>query len=145
MPLTSVAYTRAVQLWLILGKPVLSRWRKRRTPQAPLDPGAIPTGSLDAYAGWLSTHTEWVPDPLGGLWDSYPSRDHLGWQLRNLGKVRDDCDGLAYFTALTVGPLADPGSEPLVVSVTLGLGATRLSSSVHALCLFKHAGRWRVI
>jgi hypothetical protein len=144
-PLTSTAYAAAIQLWLSLGKPIRSWWFNRILPEAPLDRSQIPTDSLDAYAGWLKNHTRWVADPLGGLWDVYPSEGHLGWQLQNLRHVEDDCDGLAYFAALTVGPLVDPGSEPYVVSVTLGLGSVPLSQSVHALCFFKRDGRWRVI
>jgi hypothetical protein len=144
-PLLSTAYAAGIQLWLSFGKPVRSWWYNRTLPQAPLDRSQIPTGSLEAYADWLKNHARWVADPLGGLWDVYPSEGHLGWQLQNLGHVEDDCDGLAYFAALTVGPLVDPGGGPYVVSVTLGLGSVSLSQSVHAMCFFKHHGRWRVI
>jgi len=132
-----------IQLWLRIGKPIHTWWFNRLQPQVPVDLRKISFPALEEYAAWLSAHVRWKPDPLGGLWDVYPTLGHLFWQLETLGQVQDDCDGLAYFAAATVQPFCDPGTQPYVVSVTLNPFQVGLKWAVHAMCFFQHGGRWR--
>ncbi len=144
-PVAAALFAVVIHLWLLIGKPIRTWWFNRLRPEAPVDLEKATFPTLEEYAAWLAAHTEWQPDPLGGLWDVYPSLGHLFWQLETRGKVTDDCDGLAYFAAATVKSYCDPATEPYVVSVTLNPFEVGLQLAVHAVCFFRHEGRWRCI
>lgn len=101
--------------------------------------------SLDEFAGWLAGHTRWRADPLAGVLDIFPSLEHLAWQLTHQGYAADDCDGLAYLAAQGARQFAD--APDLIYVVTLVLNPMRLplEQAAHVLCIFRHAGRWRVV
>ncbi len=101
--------------------------------------------SLDEFAGWLASHTRWRSDPLAGAFDIFPSLEHLGWQIAHQGYAADDCDGLAYLAAQGALQFADAPDRVYVVTVVLDPVHLPLQQAAHVLCIFQHAGRWRVI
>jgi hypothetical protein len=101
--------------------------------------------SLDEYAEWLKDHVEWVADPLGGVIDSFPSLGNAAFQLLSSGKFRDDCDGLAYFSAANVEPFCDRPEDRYLVTVLLNPFDIGWADAAHVMLFFKRAGKWRVI
>jgi len=101
--------------------------------------------SLEEFAGWLAAHTRWRPDPLAGAFDIFPSLKHLAWQLAHHGQAADDCDGLAYLAAQGALQFADTPDLVYVVTVVLDPTRLPLQQAAHVLCIFRHAGRWRVV
>jgi hypothetical protein len=101
--------------------------------------------TLDALADWLADHAEWVGDPVGGLLDYFPSPENIEWQFNHRdGILRDDCDGLAYASALAVRPLCAPATEDYLVTVVFDPTEVPVQGSAHVLNLFRHAGQWRL-
>jgi hypothetical protein len=101
--------------------------------------------SLDEYAEWLKDHVEWVADPLGGVVDSFPSLGNAAFQLLSTGKFRDDCDGLAYFSAANVEPFCDRPEDRYLVTVLLNPFDIGWADAAHVMLFFKREGKWRVI
>jgi hypothetical protein len=121
----------------------LSQLTDRFAPRAPANLPAF--GSLDDYVKWMGEKLRWRSDGLGGVWDTYPSLENMAWQLENKGYIEDDCDGLAYFSALMVQPFADSERDVYIVSIVLNPRYMPLNQAAHVVCVFRTAGAWRVI
>ncbi|MBM3135826.1 MAG: hypothetical protein FJZ89_11220 [Chloroflexi bacterium] len=130
-------------VWLRWGKILLSHLANAFRPGLPWQP--LTFASLEAYGQWLPGAVRWQREPLRGLFDTFPSREHIAWQLRTQGRFADDCDGLAYFSAQNVLPFCTDPAICYVVSVILNPFEVGLESSAHALCIFQSGGVWRVI
>lgn len=140
--------------WLRFGKPVVSGISGWLGARDPLDPSAafvfskiqqLNPASLDGLADWLADHTEWTSDPIGGLLDYFPSAQNIEWQFNHRdGIFRDDCDGLAYASALAVQPFCTPISENYLVTVVYDPTEVPVQGSAHVLNLFRQAGQWRL-
>lgn len=147
-------YVRFIAAWLRYGKPVLSKVIALIKAREPVDlkaPFAFSKicernpSDLEGLAQWLVEHTEWISDPLWGLLDFFPSAEHIEWQLdHGDGIFRDDCDGLAYLTALAVRPFCDDATENFLVTVIYDPLEVPVRGSAHVLNLFKHRGQWRI-
>jgi hypothetical protein len=140
----SKCFVFGVKNWLRWGKPLLSKTTNTFKPQLSIA-STHTFESLEDFAEWLKAHTKWKGEPLRGLFDTYPSLEHLNWQLDTKGYVEDDCDGLAYFAAVNVIPFCDSPSDSYVVSVIFDPLEVALESFAHAICVFKSGGMWRVI
>jgi len=121
----------------------LSRLVNLFRPRLPWRPRLF--ASLDAYGEWLPTAVRWKLEPLGGLFDTFPSLGHIEWQLQTRGRFEDDCDGLAYFSANCVLPFCDDPADCYVVTVVIDPFEVGLLYAAHVLCIFRSGGFWRVI
>ena len=107
---------------------------------------ALPTfESLDEYVRWMGQKLRWRSDGLGGVWDTFPSLAGLAWQLEHRGFAEDDCDGLAYFSALMVKRFADNERDVYIVTLVLNPRYMPLQRAAHVVCIFRSGGAWRVI
>ena len=148
-------YIQFIATWLRYGKPALSKVAALIRAEDPVDLSApfvfsqireLSPSSLEALARWLAEHTEWVSDPLWGLLDFFPSAGNIAWQLNHGdGIFRDDCDGLAYLTALAVRPFCDEAKQNYIVTVIYDPTEVPIKGSAHVLNLFRYQGRWRII
>ena len=140
--------------WLHYGKPVVSALWGLTRPKEPVDLGApfvitklreLNPKTLGELAGWLAAHTKWVSDPVWGLWDAFPQAENIEWQLNHGdGILRDDCDGLAYFSALAVRPFCDNVPDNYIVTVIYDPTEVPIQGSAHVLNLFRYQGEWRM-
>ncbi len=147
-------YISFLDTWLRYGKPVLSEVSALIRARDPVDLAApfvfsrlreLNPSSLEKLAQWLTAHTEWVSDPLRGLLDFFPTAENIEWQLNHGdGLFRDDCDGLAYLTALSVRPFCDDATQDYLATVVYDPTVVPIEGSAHVLNLFKHQGRWRL-
>jgi hypothetical protein len=147
-------YSGFIGGWLRYGKPLISGISGWLRPKDPVDLNAplvfsrlraLNPASLGELADWLADHGEWVGDPVGGLLDYFPSAENIEWQLNHGdGVFRDDCDGLAYYTALAVGPFCASPAENYIVTVVYDPSEVPVQGSAHVLHLFRHDGSWRV-
>lgn len=135
-----VALVRFYFRWMKVG---VSRLVNLFRPKLPFQPPAF--ASLDEYAEWMREHLRWRADRLGGLLDVFPDLRHLAWQLKRRGIVEDDCDGLAYYSAAVVRQFVDDLKDVYIVSVVLNPRFVPLQQAAHVLCIFRVAGKWRVI
>jgi len=136
-------YVLGLKVWFRWGKPLLSRLVNAFRPRLPWQERSFT--SLEAYGQWLSTAVCWKIEPLGGVFDTFPSLEHIEWQLQTRGRFEDDCDGLAYFSANNVLPFCDDPADCYVVSVVINPFEVGLLYAAHVLCIFKSGGTWRVI
>ncbi len=136
-------WRQGMTVWMVRLKRPFSRLADRTRPRVPWQP--LQFASLEEYAGWLREHAEWVADPLGGVIDSFPSLGHAAYQLLATGKFRDDCDGLAYFSAANVEPFCDHPGERYLVTVLLNPFDIGWADSAHVMLFFKQGGKWRII
>ncbi|NLG50786.1 MAG: hypothetical protein GX552_11805 [Chloroflexi bacterium] len=147
-------YGGFIGAWLHYGKPILSALWGLTKRSDPVDLGApfvftkirqLNPQTLRELADWLAEHTEWVSDPLWGLWDAFPTAGHIEWQLNHGdGVFRDDCDGLAYLSALAVRPFCDSVPDNYIVTVVYDPTEVPVQGSAHVLNVFRHQGEWRV-
>lgn len=147
-------YIRFIATWLRYGKPALSRVAALVRAKDPVDLAALfvfskirecNPSSLEELAQWLAEHTEWISDPLWGLVDFFPSMGNMEWQLNHGdGVFRNDCDGLAYLTALAVRPFCDSAKENFLVTVIYDPTEVPVRGSAHVLNLFRYQGLWRI-
>jgi hypothetical protein len=147
-------YISFMDTWLHYGKPALSEVSAllRLRDPVDLDSPFVFTkireqnpATLDALAAWLAEHTEWLSDPLGGLLDFFPTAENIEWQFNHSpGIFRDDCDGLAYLTALCVRPFCDDPAKDYLATVVYDPTEVPVEGSAHVLNLFRHQGSWRV-
>jgi hypothetical protein len=86
-----------------------------------------------------------VADPLGGVVDSFPSLGNAAFQLLNTGKFRDDCDGLAYFSAANVEPFCDRPEDRYLVTELLNPFEAGWADAAHVMLFLRQGGQWRVI
>jgi len=138
-----VLFVFGLLVWLRWGKILLSHlanFFRHRLPWQPLT-----FASLEAYGQWLPTAVCWKMEPLHGFLDTFPSLEHIAWQLKTSGRFADDCDGLAYFSAHNVLPFCDDPNDCYVASVVLNPFAVGWLYTAHALCIFRSGGHWRVI
>jgi len=135
-----VAALRAYFRWL---KMPLSRLSQRFAPRSPANPPTF--NSLDDYVRWMGEKLRWRSDGLGGVWDTFPSLANMIWQLENKGFAEDDCDGLAYFSAMMVKPFADSDKDIYIVTIVLSPRRMPLNQAAHVVCIFRSGGAWRVI
>lgn len=144
-PLWIRAYRRGIRLWLAQMKPLASRVVNIPKKKRPFR--EVSVVSLQEYGEWLEDHAKYRPDLLGEGFDSFPALGHLQWQLETRGYIEDDCDGLAYFSARQVLRFCDSPLDCYVVSIVLEPRETekKFEETLHALCIFKSGGRWRVI
>ncbi len=136
-------WRQGLAVWMVWLKRPFSRVANLTKPQVPWQP--LQFSSLEEYAGWLRERAEWVADPLGGVIDSFPSLGHAAFQLLSTGKFRDDCDGLAYFSAANVEPFCDRPEDRYLVTVLLNPFEIGWADSAHVMLFFKREGKWRVI
>ena len=136
-------WRQGLAVWMVWLKRPFSRVANLTKPAVPWQP--LQFGSLEEYAGWLRERAEWVADPLGGVIDSFPSLGHAAYQLLATGKFRDDCDGLAYFSAANVEPFCDRPEDRYLVTVLLNPFEIGWADSAHVMLFFKREGKWRVI
>lgn len=142
-------YSRGLMFWFRWGKIILSRLANLLRPRATW-PQHVPFWrSLEEYAAWLPAHVRWMPDPLGGAFDSFLSPAALAAQMRDRGYVQKDCDGLAQFSALNLTYLLPRGAQDVfIVTVILdpfSFQKQALLYAAHVLCVFRHEQAWRVI
>ena len=143
-PLLIRPYVTALNAYFRWIKAPLSKLTSRFAPGAPAD--KLPTfQSLDEYVAWMGQKLRWRSDGLGGVWDTFPSLDHMAWQLEHKGYIEDDCDGLAYFSATMVKPFADRECDVYVVTIVLNPRYMPLNQAAHVICVFRSGGAWRVI
>jgi hypothetical protein len=138
-----VLFVFGLLVWLRWGKVVLSRLANAFRPGLPWR--SFTFASLAAYGKWLRMKARWKMEPLHGLFDTFPSRENIAWQLKTHGYFADDCDGLAYFSAQNVLPFCDGPAVCYVVSVILNPFEVGLVYTAHALCILQSGGVWRVI
>jgi hypothetical protein len=147
-------YRGALGAWLRYGKPVLSDISGWLGPKDALVPGAPfvfgriqerNPATLDELADWLADHSEWTSDPVGGLVDYFPTAENIEWQFNHRdGIFRDDCDGLAYASALAVRPFCTRPEDDYLATVIYDPTEVPVQGSAHVLNLFHHASGWRV-
>lgn len=136
-------WRQALALWMVWLKRPFSRLANLTRPQVEWQP--LRFASLEEYADWLRDHAEWVSDPLGGVFDFFPSLGHAAFQLLSTGKFRDDCDGLACFSAANVEPFCDDPEDRYLVTVLINPFEVGWVNAAHVMLFFKHGGKWRVI
>lgn len=136
-------WRRGLTVWMVWLKRPFSRLANLTKPKVPWQPLAF--SSLDEYASWLADHVEWVSDPLGGVVDSFPSLGNAAYQLLTRGKFRDDCDGLACFSAAHIEPFCDRPQDRYLVTVLIDPFDVGWANAAHVMLFFKQAGKWRVI
>lgn len=137
------SWRQGLAVWMVWLKRPFSRMVNLTKPAVPWQP--LQFTSLDEYAQWLRERVEWVPDPLGGVVDSFPSLGNATFQLLSTGKFRDDCDGLAYFSAANVEPFCDRPEDRYLVTVLLNPFDIGWADAAHVMLFFKQEGKWRVI
>jgi len=77
--------------------------------------------------------------------DYFPSAQNIEWQFNHGdGVFRDDCDGLAYASALAVGWFCTPAQDNYLVTVVYDPTEVPIEGSAHVLNLFRHDGEWRL-
>lgn len=136
-------WRQGLAVWMVWLKRPFSRVANLAKPAVSWQP--LQFASLDEYAEWLKDHVEWVADPLGGVVDSFPSLGNAAFQLLSTGKFRDDCDGLAYFSAANVEPFCDRPEDRYLVTVLLNPFDIGWADAAHVMLFFKREGKWRVI
>ena len=136
-------WRQGLAVWMVWLKRPFSRVANLAKPAVPWQP--LQFASLDEYAEWLTDHVEWVADPLGGVVDSFPSLGNAAYQLLSTGKFRDDCDGLACFSAANIEPFCDRPEDRYLVTVLLNPFDIGWADAAHVMLFFKQAGKWRVI
>lgn len=136
-------YVFGLKVWFRCGKLLLSQLVNVFRPRLPWQPRAF--ASLEAYAEWLPTAVRWKQEPWGGALDTFPTLEHIEWQLQTRGRFEDDCDGLAYFSAHNVLPFCDDHADCYVVTVVINPFEVGLLYAAHVLCFFRSDGSWRVI
>jgi len=136
-------YVFGLKLWFRWGKLALSWVVNLFRPRLPWQRRAF--ASLEAYGEWLPGAVAWKQEPLSGAFDTFPSLEHIEWQLETRGRFEDDCDGLAYFSANNVLPFCDDPAECFVVTVIINPFEVGLLYAAHVMCIFKSEGAWRVI
>lgn len=130
-------------VWMTRLKRPFSNAAARLRPSLPWQP--LEFASLEEYGRWLPDHVRWTPDPLGGVVDFFPSLGYAAWQLFTKGEFRDDCDGLAFFSAANVEPFCDRPEDRYLVTVLINPFDVGLANAAHVMLFFKHEGQWRVI
>jgi len=139
-------YALVLGWWFRVGKVPLSKLSNLTRPGLP--PTLHGFGDLQEFAQWWEQHTEWKADPFNGAFDIFPNLANAEWQWAHGGAFRDDCDGLAYLAANQVKPFADAVNEVFVVTIItdpFSWGRQGLLMAPHVICLFRRAGRWRMI
>lgn len=147
-------YSGLLGAWLRYGKPVvsgISGWLGAKDPVDVSVPFVfskirqLNPATLDDLASWLADHAEWSSDPVGGLLDYFPTAGNIEWQFNHRdGIFRDDCDGLAYASALAVQPFCAPAQADYLVTVVYDPTQVPVQGSAHVLNLFRHAEQWRL-
>ncbi len=141
-------YWRTLALVFRWGKAPLSKAFARLRPRAPWPGHQAHWETLEAYQQWLPYHVRWKSDPLGGVFDIFPTRETIAAQYVRHGVFEEDCDGLAYFSAQNLVSLADDPAKILIITVILdpfSFKERALFFAAHVLLLFPYQGRWRVI
>lgn len=136
-------YVFGLKVWLRWGKMALSSLADRFRPHLPWQGHTF--ASLEEYGRWLPGAVRWKQEPLGGIFDTFPSLEHIEWQLQTRGRFEDDCDGLAYFSAQNVLPFCDNPADCHVVTVIINPFEVGVMYAAHVLCIFRSGGFWRVI
>ena len=141
------AYWLGLSAWFRVGKTALSTVSNGFQTQTPW-PGHTATWSdLEAYAQWLPRHVRWKSDPLGGVFDTFPTRGAVAAQFQDKGMFEDDCDGLAFLNAQNVTQFADDPRWVYIVTAILDpytFPQDPLQYAAHVICVFRHQGVWRV-
>ena len=136
-------WKQGLAIWMTRFKRPFSRAVMRLRPSLPWQP--LEFASLEEYAQWLPQHVRWVPDPLGGVIDFFPSLGYMAWQLFTKGEFEDDCDGLAFFSAAHVEPFCDRPEDRYLVTVLINPYEMGLANAAHVMLFFKREGKWRII
>ena len=136
-------WKQGLAIWMTRFKRPFSRAVMSLRPSLPWQP--LEFATLEEYAQWLPQHVRWVPDPLGGVVDFFPSLGYMAWQLFTKGEFEDDCDGLAFFSAANVEPFCDRPEDRYLVTVLINPFDMGLANAAHVMLFFKHQGKWRVI
>lgn len=138
-------YVWPLRLYFRWLKVPLSRIANRFKPKASWP--HLTWASLGDFDRWLRDHATWTSDPAGGALDLFPSREHLAWQLNQFGRVADDCDGLACFSAGFVHQFCERPEEVYIVTVVLdpfSFPEKPLFYAAHVICIFRCPDGWRV-
>ncbi len=144
--LSLVFYIAGLQIWFRTVKVPLSRTVGYFRDGA--EPVTREFPSLDEFASWWQTHARWTADPFKGVLDIFPTLRQAELQLNRTACVADDCDGLAYVAANQLRHLLAASQEVYVVSIITdpySWEAQALLMAAHVICVFRHAGQWRVV
>ncbi|MCB0254119.1 MAG: hypothetical protein KDI55_10335 [Anaerolineae bacterium] len=136
-------WKQGLAIWMTRLKRPFSAVVARLRPSLPWQP--LEFTSLEEYARWLPQHVRWIPDPLGGVVDFFPSLGYAAFQLFSKGVFEDDCDGLAVFSAANVEPFCDRPEDRYLVTVLINPYDMGLANAAHVMLFFKHEGMWRII
>ena len=136
-------YVFGLKVWFRWGKVPLSRLADLFRPHLPWQQRAF--ASLEEYGQWLPSAVRWKQEPLGGAFDTFPSLEHIEWQLQTKGLFEDDCDGLAFFSAQNLLPFYNDPADGYVVTIIINPFQVGVQYAAHVLCIFRSSGFWRVI